>query len=67
MTNLYFFVKLNKSCTATDRGTPLHLPGKEKDPQPDIKCTDEILISYVNSAKNSLVIVMRLYFLVVCV
>ena len=31
------------------------------------ECTDEILISYVNSAKNSLVIVMRLYFLVICV
>ena len=30
-------------------------------------CTDEILILYVNSAKNSLVIVMRLYFLVICV
>ena len=30
-------------------------------------CTDEILISYVNSAKNSLVIAMRLYFLVICV
>ena len=30
-------------------------------------CTDEILILYVNSAKNSLVIIMRLYFLVICV
>ena len=27
-------------------------------------CTDEILISYVNSAKNSLTIITHLYFLV---
>ena len=30
-------------------------------------CTNEILISYVNSTKNSLAIIMHLYFLVICV
>ena len=33
----------------------------------DCKCTDEILISYVNSAKNSLANITHLYFLVICV
>ena len=33
----------------------------------DRTCTDEILISYVNSAKNSLANITHLYFLVICV
>ena len=32
----------------------------------DVYCTDEILISYVNSAKNSLAIIIHSSFLVIC-
>ena len=52
----------------------LYMPGSElfcriqgaigKD---DYNCTDEILISYVNSAKNSLTVITHSYFLVICV
>ena len=51
MTNLY--LKKNESFTATAQGTPLNLPGKENDPQPNTKILLIVLFNLNNYLKKN--------------